>query len=109
MTPEKQTKIAQLIARGVRIASPESIEIGPEVDAGRISGDNVTIHAGSKIFGEKTVIWAGAVIGFEAPATVKNCQIGPGVELKGGFFEDAVFLANAKAGLGSHVAKCQHF
>ena len=109
MTPEKQTKIAQLIARGVRIASPESIEIGPEVDVGRISGDNVTIHAGSKIFGEKTVILTGAVIGFEAPATVKNCQIGPGVELKGGFFEDAVFLANAKAGLGSHVREASIF
>jgi UDP-N-acetylglucosamine/UDP-N-acetylgalactosamine diphosphorylase len=69
----------------------------------------VTIHAGSKIFGDATVILKGAIIGFEAPATVKNCQIGPGVELKGGFFEDAVFLANAKAGLGSHVREASIF
>ena len=97
MTRQKGTKISQLIAKGVRIACPESIEIGAEVDVDRISGDGVTIHAGSKIFGDATVILKGAIIGFEAPATVKNCQIGPEVELKGGFFEDAVFLANAKA------------
>ena len=109
MTRQKETKIAQLIAKGVRVACPLSIEIGAEVDVDRISGDGVTIHAGSKIFGDATVILNGAIIGFEAPATVKNCQIGPGVELKGGFFEDAVFLANAKAGLGSHVREASIF
>ena len=109
MTHQKETKIARLIAKGVRVACPESIEIGAEVDIDRISGDGVTIHAGSKIFGDTTIILNGAIIGFEAPATVKNCQIGPGVELKGGFFEDAVFLANAKAGLGSHVREASIF
>ena len=109
MPRQKGTKVTQLIAKGVRIACPQSIEIGAEVDVDRISGDGVTIHAGSKIFGDATVILKGAVIGFEAPVTVKNCQIGPEVELKGGFFEDAVFLANAKAGLGSHVREASIF
>lgn len=109
MTEKKGTKIAQLIAKGVRVACPETIEIGPEVDVDRISGDGVKIHAGCKIFGDTTVILKGAIIGYEAPATVKNCQVGPGVELKGGFFEDAVFLANAKAGLGSHVREASIF
>jgi hypothetical protein len=109
MTEKKGTKLEQLIARGVRVSCPESIEIGEEVDVDRISGDGVMVHAGSKIFGDATVILKGAVIGFEAPVTVKNCQIGPGVELKGGFFEDAVFLANARAGLGSHVREASIF
>ena len=109
MTSQKETKIAELIAKGVRIACPESIEIGAEVDVDRISSEGVTIHAGSKIFGDATLILNGATIGFEAPATVKNCQIGPAVELKGGFFEDAVFLAKAKAGLGSHVREASIF
>ena len=109
MPRQKRTKVTQLIAKGVRITSPESVEIGAAVDVDRISGDGVTIHAGSKIFGDATLILKGAVIGFEAPATVKNCQIGPEVELKGGFFEDAVFLANAKAGLGSHVREASIF
>jgi hypothetical protein len=109
MTHQKETKIAQLVARGVRLSCPQSIEIGEEVEVDRISGDGVIIHAGSKILGDATVILKGAVIGLEAPATVKNCQVGPGVELKGGFFEDAVFLANAKAGLGSHVREASIF
>ena len=103
MTHREQSKIRQLINKGVRIARPDSIEIGEEVDIDHISGDGVAIHAGSKIFGNSTVILRDVKIGFEAPASIKNCQIGPEVELKGGFFEDAVFLAKVKAGLGSHV------
>ncbi len=109
MTRQKESKVAQLVARGVRIACPQSIEIGPEVDVDRISGNGVTIHAGCKIFGDATLILKGATIGLEAPATVRNCQIGPGVELKGGFFEDAVFLEKAKAGLASHVREASIF
>jgi UDP-N-acetylglucosamine/UDP-N-acetylgalactosamine diphosphorylase len=35
--------------------------------------------------------------------TIENCQIGPQVELKGGFFRDAVFLKNVTMGSGSNV------
>ena len=35
--------------------------------------------------------------------TVENCLVGPGVELKGGYFREAVFLEKASCGLGSHV------
>ena len=99
----------QLINKGVRIACPDSIEIGPEVDLDQISGDGVVIHAGSQIFGNATVISRGVRVGSEAPACIKNCQIGPEVELKGGFFEEAVFLAKVKAGLGSHVREASIF
>lgn len=109
MIRRKQSKIIQLIDKGVRIARPDSVEIGEEVDIDKISGDGVVIHAGSKIFGNSTLILRNVQIGFEAPATLKNCQIGPAVELKGGFFEDAVFLAGAKAGLGSHVREASIF
>jgi UDP-N-acetylglucosamine/UDP-N-acetylgalactosamine diphosphorylase len=109
MRRQKESKVSQLINKGVRIDCPDSIEIGEEVDVGKISDQGVVIHAGSKIFGDTTLILRDARIGFEAPATVKNCQIGPEVELKGGFFEDAVFLANAKAGLGSHVREASIF
>ena len=109
MTRQKESKVSQLIHKGVRIDCPDSIEIGEEVDVGKISGQGVVIHAGSKIFGDTTLILRDARIGFEAPATVKNCQIGPEVELNGGFFQDAVFLANAKAGLGSHVRAASIF
>ena len=43
-----------LIAKGVHIPRPFSVEIGKEIDPDRISGDNVFIYRGSKIYGEKT-------------------------------------------------------
>jgi len=109
MKRQKESKVSQLIHKGVRIDCPDSIEIGEEVDVDKISGQGVVIYAGSKIFGDTTLILRDARIGFEAPATVKNCQIGPEVELNGGFFQDAVFLANAKTGLGSHVREASIF
>jgi len=95
--------IERLIKKGVKIASPAALEIGPEVDIDRISGDGVVISAGCKIFGADTLILPGAKLGYEAPVTVDDCQIGPAVELKGGYFHRSVFLDNAKCALGSHV------
>jgi UDP-N-acetylglucosamine/UDP-N-acetylgalactosamine diphosphorylase len=56
-----------------------------------------------RIYGDKTVITAGSKIGYEGPVTIENCQIGPGVELKGGYFKNTVFLKEASMGLGAHV------
>ena len=95
--------IKKLLHKGVQIANPAGIEIGPEVDIQRISGEGVFIHAGCRIFGERTLILPGARLGGEGPVTVENCLVGPGVELKGGYFREAVFLEKASCGLGSHV------
>ncbi|MDX1708297.1 MAG: protein GlmU [Desulfobacterales bacterium] len=109
MPHSKKSKVYQLLDKGVRIASPESIEIGEDVKVENISADGVVLHAGSKIFGSSTLISRDTKIGHESPATVKQCQIGPGVELKGGYFEGAVFLAKAKAGSGAHVREASIF
>ena len=103
MRDKSQSTIEKLIEKGVKINNPGSIEIGDEVDINRISGDGVVIHGGSKIIGADTLILGGAKLGYEAPVTVDNCQIGPDVELKGGYFNKSVFLDKAKLGLGSHV------
>jgi hypothetical protein len=103
LTPDSTARVERLIKKGVKIASPAALEIGPEVDIDRISGDGVVISAGCKIFGADTLILPGAKLGYEAPVTVDDCQIGPDVELKGGYFNRSVFLANAKCALGSHV------
>jgi bifunctional UDP-N-acetylglucosamine pyrophosphorylase / glucosamine-1-phosphate N-acetyltransferase len=96
-------RIQELIDKGVRLTVPESVEIGDDVDPGRISGDNVVIHSGCRIFGKSTLILPGTCLGAEAPVTAIDCQIGRNVELKGGFFKEAVFLEGASAGSGSHV------
>ena len=97
------SKIDQLIAKGVRIPTPHSVEIGNDVDVHRISGQGVTLHAGCKLMGPQTFIAQGAQIGYEGPATVEDCYIGPEVALKGGFFQQATFLHQASCGFGSHV------
>ncbi len=93
----------KLLRHGARIPAGASIEIGPDVDINRISGEGVVIGSGCRIHGERTLILPGARLGAEGPVTVENCQIGPGVELKGGFFKDSVFLSGSSCGSGSHV------
>lgn len=103
MSGQKQTKIELLLKRGVRILSPETVEIGEDVNPDRISSDRVTIYPGCRIYGDDTLVMAGATLGFEGPATVVNCQVGPGAELKAGFFQKATFLDKASLGLGAHI------
>ncbi len=97
------TKVEKLIEKGVIIPQPASVEIGDEVDVDRISSEGVVIYAGSRIFGSDTLILAGARLGYEAPVTVDNCQVGPEVNLKGGYFNRSVFLEKSSLGMGSHV------
>ncbi|MDY6793351.1 MAG: hypothetical protein SWH54_18955 [Thermodesulfobacteriota bacterium] len=98
-----RNKIRLLVEKGVRIPNPESVEIGNEVDTEKISGNGVTIYTGSKIFGGTTLILQGSDIGYEGPVTIDNCQIGPEVKLKSGYFKQSVFLHKVSMGSGSHV------
>jgi UDP-N-acetylglucosamine/UDP-N-acetylgalactosamine diphosphorylase len=101
--PRGYETVEALLAKGVTIPNPLSLDIGPDVDINRISGDGVTIYPGCRIYGATTVISAGSTLGAEGPVTLSDCQLGPDVELKGGFANNAVFLAGANLGLGHHV------
>lgn len=92
----------QLMARGIMIPSPQTVEIGAEVVPAQIAA-GVTIHAGCRIHGADTWIGAGSEIGAEAPVVIENCQLGRKVRLKGGYFNRAVFLDGANMGSGAHV------
>ena len=92
-----------LLKKGVHIPCPEAVEIGSDISAARISGDGVIIHAGCKIGGPETLIMDGVELGYEAPVTISNCQLGKGVKLKGGFFQESTFLGNASMGSGAQV------
>ena len=94
--------IEQLIQKGVHIPNPEAVYIDELIDANRID-KNVTLYPGCKLMGSKTYVAAGARLGFEAPATVADCFVGPGVSLKGGYFGGSVFLAGVSCGSGAHV------
>lgn len=92
-----------LVKMGVDIPNPWTLDIGSEVDPDHISSDGVTIYPGCRIYGKETVISAGAKIGYEGPVTIDDCQLGPKVELKAGYFNKSVFLEKANMGLGAHV------
>jgi len=93
----------RLREKGAAIPLPDTILLESDVRIERIAGEGMVLHPGCRIRGERTLILEGAKLGAEGPVTVENCYIGPGVELKGGYFRDAVFLEGASCGSGSHV------
>ena len=101
--PRSYDAIVQLMRKGVGMPNPLTLDIGPEVDVERISGEGVTLYPGCRIYGAKTVISAGVKLGAEAPVTMDDCRLGPKVELKGGYFKKSVFLEKANLGSGAQV------
>jgi bifunctional UDP-N-acetylglucosamine pyrophosphorylase / glucosamine-1-phosphate N-acetyltransferase len=100
----KKPNIKEILMRkGINLINPESIEIGEEIDPDRIAAEGVVIYSGSKIYGKRTLVLPGSIIGYETPATIENCYIGPNVKLAGGYFKDSVFLKNATFGSCAHV------
>ncbi len=103
MVNHDNSLVATLIEKGVNIPVPSTVEIGEDVDINRISPEDVTIHSGCKIFGKKTLIMSGVELGSRSPVTIKNCQLGKKVDLKGGYFEESTFLDSANMGDGAEV------
>ncbi len=89
--------------KGVEIPSPLTLDIGPEVDLERVSGRDVTLYPGCRLYGRETVVSAGVKLGAEGPVTIEDCRLGPGVELKGGSFKRSVFLEKANMGPAAQV------
>ncbi len=109
-------KIDELLKKGIKILSPESVEISDEVKVECIEKE-VVIHAGCRIYGKDTLIKEGAELGFESPVTIYNCQIGRNVKLKGGVFYESTFLDGVSIGFGAQIregclleeeARCAH-
>lgn len=96
-------KVREMMAKGVKLTNPFAVEIGEEVSPERISGRDVVIYGGARISGAATLISAGVKIGSEGPVTLTDCQLGPQVELRGGFFESSVFLDKVTLAYGAHV------
>lgn len=93
---------ARLIERGVRIRCPETVDFEEDIRPEQIA-PGVVLHAGTRLRGPSTSIGPNCVIGAEGPVTIVDCRLGCGVELKGGFFEGAVFLDGASMGSAAHV------
>ncbi|MHA1729187.1 MAG: hypothetical protein ACTSWY_10700 [Promethearchaeota archaeon] len=103
MKSSKKSFIDSLLKKGVKIPNPLSVEIGDEVNINFISSEDIVIHSGCKIFGNKTLIMSGVHLGERSPVTINNCQLGKNVNLKGGYFEESTFLDSANMGDGAEV------
>lgn len=103
MKNQKNLIIEALLSKGVKIPNPLSVDIDSEVDIEKISGERVSIYSGCKIYGASTLILPGATLGYEGPVTIENCQVGPRVNLKNGFFKESVFLEKSSMGYGSRT------
>jgi UDP-N-acetylglucosamine/UDP-N-acetylgalactosamine diphosphorylase len=92
----------ELVRRGVVIDCPESVSIDDSINPEKIAG-GVVVNGGCRLSGAKTSIGPGSILGAETPVTLENCQLGHGVQLKGGFFSNAVMLDGVSFGSGAHV------
>ena len=99
MSPPFRDAIA---ARGVLIESPETVYFAPDLDPCRFH-EGAVVHAGCRLYGAETSLGPGAEIGAESPVTLRNCQLGAGARLAGGFAEQSTFLDGASAGDGLHA------
>lgn len=88
--------------QGVTIECPDSVAIASDINPSRIAPET-TIHAGCRLAGVQTSIGPGSVLGAEAPVTLRNCQLGHHVQLKGGTFNGATLLDGVTFGSGAHV------
>ncbi len=88
--------------RGVEIRAPETVDISAEVRPEQVA-PGVVLHAGCRLRGASTSIGPGCVLGSEAPMTVEDCQLGHGVELRGGFASGATFLDGVVVGSAAHI------
>jgi UDP-N-acetylglucosamine/UDP-N-acetylgalactosamine diphosphorylase len=95
--------VTSLLEKGVVMPQPSAVVIGDEVRPERISGCGVVLYPGTQLYGPQTLIAPQVKLGYEGPVTLENCQVGPGCDLKSGFFQSSVFLEGVKMARGAHV------
>ncbi len=94
---------AVLLAKGVQMPLPETVDVADDVDPERISGDGVMIHPGCRISGAKTVVSAGVSLGAEGPVTIRDVRLGPRSSIAAGYAAKTVLLEGASLGSGAHA------
>ncbi len=95
-------QIAALLERGIRLVAPETVTVGPEVDPARFAA-GVEIYPGCRLYGAALSMGPDCVLGEEGPVTVRDCQLGARVRLRGGFLDRATLLDDVDAGSCAHV------
>lgn len=99
---KQSSQVAALAERGVKFLAPETVFVAPDVNPERIA-PGVVIHPGCRLAGAALAIGPDCVLGEEGPVTIRDCQIGAGVRLRGGAFERATMRDGVDGGSCAHV------
>lgn len=97
------SRISQLIEKGVVIPSPYSVVMADDVNPDRISGRGVVINPGCTIKGADLFLGDNTVVGSEGPVVLENVVAAANVTFASGYARDAVFLSGSSAGANFHI------
>ena len=95
-------RVGALLDRGVQLPDPAQVFVDDAVQPERI-GPGVVLHPGTRLHGARTFLAAGAQVGTEGPATLRDAVFGPGASIASGYVEGAVLLRGASLGHAAHV------
>ncbi len=95
------SKVQELLRRGVKIIDAGQVFVAPEVEVSRIFPGSV-LYPGVRLLGVKTLVGTGAKIGLEGPAVLTDTVVASNAVVASGYLEGAVLLPEAKAGADSH-------
>jgi UDP-N-acetylglucosamine/UDP-N-acetylgalactosamine diphosphorylase len=98
----EREQLERLERGGVQVVCPESQYVAEDVPEDAIA-EGVVLHPGCRISGASTMIGPGCALGAEGPVTLRDCQLEADVTLKGGSFEESVFLRGSGMGSCAHV------
>jgi UDP-N-acetylglucosamine/UDP-N-acetylgalactosamine diphosphorylase len=84
--------VEELLAKGVEIPAPSSVVV-EDLDVSRIEA-GVVLYPGCVVRGAETLLRAGTRLGRAGGGFFENVRCGERCDLYGGYFEDAVFLAD---------------
>lgn len=81
---------------------PASTWFDESIDPSRF-GEGTVIHPGCRFSGKTLSVGPGCILGEEGPLTLRDCQLGAKVRLRGGSFDHATLLDGVDGGVGAHV------
>ncbi len=95
-------RLAAFSSREVEILDPSSTYFDPAVDPARFAAGTV-IYPGCRFLGASTSVGPNCVLGEEGPLSLRDCQLGANVHLRGGSYDRATILDGADGGVDAHV------
>jgi len=100
-TNQLEARLGALADKGVVLVDARQIYVDEHVSLSRVQAGAI-LHPGTRLLGKRTFVSAGAEVGAEGPAVLKNVVLGEKSRFDSGYGEDCVLLREARAGANAH-------